>query len=501
MAKAKQTPKRYILLPTSGLRETPDAPKVNEFLTMLNSNASVSPALSLKSKGGKNRKNFKLNVVDTIHEDGPKLVDINKEDIPELKMSYPGLRLIPEVFYYPQRFLPFRVAFKSAAAAATTKTSFVITGSKDVPVVGARVVVFTDFSTRAGAEGVTNTKGIASVALSSRTKVDRIYVYPKHSYWPYRISKPSLAGQPIKYALTPIDFAFTDSLAFFYPPSSLTWLTQPVTVGVIDTGVGPHRDLPNIQGQNMIKGQDVTAFTDVEGHGTHVAGIIGAQANRPAGMRGLGAGVKIRSYRVFADEKNGASNFDIMKAIVQAVADGCDLLNLSLGGGDEDQGVAAAISDAYKKGVICFIASGNDGRQPVSFPAADQFSLAISALGRNGLWPNNSTQADNVKGPAPSKDKKNFIADFSNIGPQISLTAPGVGIMSTFPGNFYAVMDGTSMACPAATGAAARLLAGDVAILTAARDINRSNEMMKLFSTNAQSLGFTSEFEGKGLLK
>ncbi len=71
------------------------------------------------------------------------------------------------------------------------------------------------------------------------------------------------------------------------------------------------------------------------------------------------------------------------------------------------------------------------------------------------------------------KDKKNFIADFSNIGPETDLTGPGVGVISTVPSGF-GVMSGTSMATPAETGAAARLLATKPQILKMPRDQNRA---------------------------
>jgi subtilisin len=165
----------------------------------------------------------------------------------------------------------------------------------------------------------------------------------------------------------------------------------------------------------------------------------------------------LRSYRVFGKGAEGASNFSIAKAIDRAVADGCDLINMSLGGGPRDEATHSAIADARAKGALVIVAAGNDGRQPISFPAADSLSLAVSALGRQGTFPDGTTELGDVAPPF-GKDKKNFIAAFSNIGPELVLTGPGVGIISTFPGDKYAVLDGTSMACPAVTGAAAKLL-------------------------------------------
>jgi subtilisin family serine protease len=95
-------------------------------------------------------------------------------------------------------------------------------------------------------------------------------------------------------------------------------------------------------------------------------------------------------------------------------------------------------------------------------------------------------------------DKKNFLADFSNISPEIDVTGPGVGILSTVPGG-YAPMDGTSMACPAVTGAAARLLAGNPAVLDMNRDPARSDKIAALLYQSAKALGLGLKSEGHGL--
>jgi subtilisin len=113
-----------------------------------------------------------------------------------------------------------------------------------------------------------------------------------------------------------------------------------------------------------------------------------------------------------------------------------------LGGGPKDEATHSAIADAGAKGALVIAASGNDGRAPVSFPAADSLALAVSALGRKGTFPAGTTETGDAAAPY-GKDKANFIAAFSNVGPEISLTGPGVGIISTFPNNKYAVMDGS----------------------------------------------------------
>jgi subtilisin len=204
------------------------------------------------------------------------------------------------------------------------------------------------------------------------------------------------------------------------------------------------------------------------------------------------------SYRVFGKGAEGASNFAIAKAIDRAVAAGCDLINMSLGGGDPDEATQAAISHARQNGTLVIAAAGNDDRSPVSFPGREALCIAVSALGRKGTYPTGAEAGSAVAPPTGKVDKKEFIAGFSNVGPEIDLTAPGVGIVSTVPGG-YAAMDGTSMASPAATGFAAALLAGLPAVLGMPRDENRSDAIAKALLTAAQTRQFPAELEGKGL--
>jgi subtilisin len=202
--------------------------------------------------------------------------------------------------------------------------------------------------------------------------------------------------------------------------------------------------------------------------------------------------------RVFGKNAEGASNFSIAKAVDRAVKDGCHLINMSLGGGPQDEATHSAIADARAAGTLVFAANGNDDRAPVSFPAADSLALAVSALGRKGTFPSGTTETGDVASPF-GKDKKNFIAAFSNVGPETDITGPGVGIISTFPGG-YAVLDGTSMACPAVTGAAAKLLATKPEILKMNPDQARSDAMASAVLQAAKSLGFPATFEGQGLI-
>jgi subtilisin len=200
---------------------------------------------------------------------------------------------------------------------------------------------------------------------------------------------------------------------------------------------------------------------------------------------------------VFARGSGSASSFAIAKAIDQAVLDKCDLLNMSLGGGDADPVLTAAVNDARDAGSLCIIASGNGGRQPVSFPASVETCLAVGAMGRKGTFPASAAESEDVASPYGT-DKKNFVAGFSNIGPEVDLIGPGVAIISTVPTG-YTEISGTSMACPAEVGASAKALAGS-AVLKKKRDRARSDAMVTAILATAKPLGFGPTFEGHGIL-
>jgi subtilisin len=266
--------------------------------------------------------------------------------------------------------------------------------------------------------------------------------------------------------------------------------------------------LPNAKdGLNLVYDetfQDVGATTEwgpakKDGeHGTHVAGIIGARPVGNSKVRGVAPGVELRSYRVFPNSGGGATNYDIMNAIDRAVLDGCHIINLSLGGGDEDEAVRAAIGKALDQGVLIVAAAGNDGRRAVSFPAALPSCVSVSAMGRRGTFPTRSTEEADVAKPFGKPDSDAFVAAFSNIGPQIDVTGPGVGVVSTLPDDTYGVMSGTSMACPAVAGLAAYLLGSTPPILKA-KKAERVQLLKEALYTSCRRVGFGRDYEGFGL--
>ncbi len=180
---------------------------------------------------------------------------------------------------------------------------------------------------------------------------------------------------------------------------------------------------------------------DVNGHGTHVSGTI-AGVNNGYGVTGIAYDSKIMPVKVLDDEGSGSYSA-IAKGIYYAVDNGADVINLSLGGGRSNDTLQKAIEYASNKGVIVVMAAGNDGSSQPAYPAryADKYGIAVGAV-----------------------DQKKNLADFSNRAGAKQLTyvtAPGVNIYSTLPGNEYASYSGTSMATPHVAGVVALMLSAN----------------------------------------
>jgi subtilisin len=524
MPAKKSALRRYIIMSPEGfLGDTLTAPVLRPSNNMVSIAARSTPEIAAPE----------MKVLDSLHENGPKLVEMPAEGELSLRLSRPGLKIVPEVFYHRQweRFrvhAPPPAKAKKAAAKKTAKATksrsrmkvatlavaasgvsvSVTDASNGAALKGAHIVAFTDFAARQGAEADTGANGRATLnGLSPGAALERVYIYAPAGYWGFFASNTK--GSAIaSVKLTPINVKDPTLLLTTLYGSLPADAGDGVTVGIVDSGVDKnHPDLPNVVGglncvSDEVRNNPAAANNwgpaKKEGeHGTHVAGIVGGHG-AASGFRGVAPGVKLRSYRVFPDKGGGASNFDIARAIDQAVLDKCDVINMSLGGGPKDDLTHASINRALDAGAVVIVAAGNDGRQPVAFPAAFTECVAISAMGRVGSFPKGAIGTSSVMAPMGSPNTKEFVADFSNIGTEIDVIGAGVEIVSTLPGTGHGSMSGTSMACPAVAGFTAFLLGSDAALQQKV-GAARSRAVKDALYAACKPQGFGRNFEGFGL--
>ena len=444
-----------------------------------------------------------LKILDSIRSQGPKLIELATSEALRFRTARPDLSLIRKAEFRLARAEQAHVVNGPKLAGLTVALTLKITVTgrdSGAPVAGARVVALTNFAAKQGEEQLTDENGTATFELlGGSKKLDRFYIYPNFGFWP-RLEQAFTLKTGAKFSLEPVRLDGPDSLRFHYPDVADD-AGAGVRVAVIDSGVAKHADLKVERAACTVTGEDADDGSDVtdEGHGTHVSGIVAARGKTPKGMRGLAPGVSLHVYRVVPKGSALASNFAIAKAIDLAIDKKADLINLSIEGVTPDPLVRQALQRARMSGIVVVAAAGNGNRQPVAFPASDSFALAVSATGRKGLVPADSPQALALREPVGT-DGEECLADFSNIGDDLDFAAPGVGIVSTVP-NGYAVMDGTSMACPAVTGAGATLLSRTSTVRDMERGEARAEALTKLMVDAAKSLGLGPVFEGHGLIR
>jgi subtilisin family serine protease len=245
-----------------------------------------------------------------------------------------------------------------------------------------------------------------------------------------------------------------------------------IVVAVVDTGVDlNHPELASL----LVPGQDLVDFTagsipqpgwvfegdytgvdpvpqDEVGHGTHVAGTICCLSNNGTGVAGVSWNVRLLPVRVLARVRETSSgrvsglgsSANIAAGIRWAVDNGARVINMSLGGSGDAMVEREAVAYAVSKGVVVVAAMGNDNTTAPSYPAAYPDVIAVAAT-----------------------DSSDHRASFSNRGPHIDISAPGVGIVSTYWDDTYATLSGTSMASPHVAGVAALVLSRNHALTAA----------------------------------
>nr|WP_206529611.1 S8 family peptidase [Brevibacillus sp. SYP-B805] len=208
---------------------------------------------------------------------------------------------------------------------------------------------------------------------------------------------------------------------------------QGVKVAIIDTGISAkHPDLTGrVKGRVIIAGGGKAG--KIGGHGTHVAGTIAAVANQK-GIVGVAPDVELYDVQAFGADGN-ATVADVVAGINWAVEQKMDIINMSFGVSEDNYAMRQAVKRAARAGIVLVASAGNNGGA-LEYPAAYREVVAVGAV-----------------------DKDNHLASFSARGRGLDMVAPGVGIKSTWPGNRYRILDGTSMAAAHVSGMYALSLA------------------------------------------
>lgn len=222
-----------------------------------------------------------------------------------------------------------------------------------------------------------------------------------------------------------------------------------VVVAVIDTGCDlNHPDLSNriIGGYNFTEEHNgnVSIFLDMNGHGTHTAGIIAASRNGQ-GIVGVAPDAQLLILKTLNKAGSGSIN-NLIEAIYYAIdwrgplRERVRVISLSLGTKTNSSSLHQAVKRAVESGISVVVSSGNDGDGNSStaeyrYPGAFEEVIEVGAVG-----------------------DKNEIANFTNTNEFIDLYGPGVNILSTFIEQKYAVLSGTSMAAPHVAGAIALII-------------------------------------------
>lgn len=246
------------------------------------------------------------------------------------------------------------------------------------------------------------------------------------------VASATQAGEPVP----PNDPRFGEQWALPVVGLPEAWASLPqnqVVVAVIDSGICANH--PDLQGR-ILPGYDFVDDdndpTDVFGHGCGVAGVIAANTNNGIGIAGVAPNVQIMPLRVL-DNVGLGSYSNIANAIVYAVDNGADIINLSLAGPTSSGILEAAVAYAVDSGVVVIAAAGNF-RQPFAFyPAAYPSVIAVGSVD-----------------PVTLEQ-----SSFSNFGADVDVWAPGRDILTTNMLGDYEFVSGTSFAAPIVAGIAA----------------------------------------------
>ncbi len=208
---------------------------------------------------------------------------------------------------------------------------------------------------------------------------------------------------------------------------------------------------------------------DENGHGTYIAGIVGAETDNGIGIAGVAPKVRLLNVRAF-DANGYGQEDDVASAILYSVMMGAKVINMSFGDTQFSYVLRDVIRYAYSKGVVLVASSGNSGDDQPHYPSGYTEVISVG----------NSTEDDNV---APS----------SSYGSRLDMVAPGTDILTTSMGGGYSTVSGTSASAPFVSAAASLLLS--IGNFT-------NDEVKQILKTSADDIGATGWdiYSGSGRL-
>lgn len=343
-----------------------------------------------------------------------------------------------------------------------------VVGERDQPLRGATVVIDVG-GLPAGlpAQALTDESGTARLDFfgGSVDSIQAVFIRPAADHWDRLISAPRLGPG--------VNTIRLRALGEFYPnfpgqrllgwgqrlmgidPTTGCFSGRGVRIGIIDSGC----DNSHPQLRHVGQGKDFTAAATDDGwkqdplaHGTHCAGIINA-TNTEQGIAGCAPEAELHVFKVVPQGRVS----DLLAALDECIVRELDIVHIGVVCEGFSELVSQKLYEAYHKGIVCIAAAGNTGAAP-AFPATLPWVMAVGAVGRLREFPADSSHTLAVVPHLIGADEV-FAASFSAAGPQVTLSAPGVAVVSTVPGGGYVAADGTSVAAAYVTGFATLVLA------------------------------------------
>lgn len=256
-----------------------------------------------------------------------------------------------------------------------------------------------------------------------------------------------------------------------------------IKIAIVDTGIeATHPDLESKIVETWVATTIPEGPEDLIGHGTHVAGIAAAATNNGLGISGVGINAMVGSLKAckcypgpgWLCQTGICEDWDTAEAILRATAEGYHVINMSFGGPYVSSPLGDAVNQALSAGLVLVSSAGNEySYNEHSYPAAFDGVIAVAAT-----------------------DRYDNLASFSNFGDWVEIAAPGVDILSAYPGagcggiaDCYNWLSGTSMASPIVAGAAALVfdsIGGADSIVTS---IPLRNDVINTILNNADHTG------------